>query len=61
VHVRGRHRQGKAQIPFAEVELEAARDYACEDTDIALQLAERFGPELERLHLAPSSATSRCR
>jgi DNA polymerase-1 len=45
--------KGKAQIPFAEVELEAARDYACEDTDIALQLAERFGPELERLHLAP--------
>ncbi|HEY0154636.1 MAG TPA: DNA polymerase I [Longimicrobium sp.] len=45
--------KGKAQIPFAEVELEAARDYACEDTDIALQLAERFGPELERLHLEP--------
>ena len=45
--------KGKAQIPFAEVELEAARDYACEDTDVALQLAERFGPELERLHLEP--------
>jgi DNA polymerase-1 len=45
--------KGKAQIPFAEVELDAARDYACEDTDIALQLAERFAPELERLHLEP--------
>jgi DNA polymerase-1 len=45
--------KGKAEIPFAEVELEAARDYACEDADVTLQLAERFAPELERLHLEP--------
>jgi DNA polymerase I len=43
--------KGKSQIPFAEVPLEAARDYACEDADIALQLAERFLPELDRLKL----------
>jgi hypothetical protein len=43
--------KGKAQVPFAEVELEDACDYACEDADIALRLAERFAPELERLHL----------
>jgi DNA polymerase-1 len=43
--------KGKAEIPFAEVELEAARDYAAEDADIALQLAELFQPELEKLEL----------
>ncbi|HEX6751400.1 MAG TPA: DNA polymerase I [Longimicrobium sp.] len=45
--------KGKAQIEFAEVELEKARDYASEDADIALRLHERFEPELERLHLTP--------
>jgi DNA polymerase-1 len=43
--------RGKAQLPFAALEVERCRDYACEDADIALQLAERFAPELERLHL----------
>jgi DNA polymerase-1 len=43
--------KGKTQIPFAHVGLEAARDYACEDSDIAWCLAERFAPELERLRL----------
>ena len=45
--------KGKAQIPFAEVGLEAARDYAAEDADVALRLADLFAPELERLHLDP--------
>ncbi|HEY0094165.1 MAG TPA: DNA polymerase, partial [Archangium sp.] len=45
--------KGKTQIPFAEVELEAARDYACEDADITLQLAERFAPSLKELALDP--------
>jgi DNA polymerase I len=45
--------KGKSQIPFAEVPLEAARDYACEDADIALQLADRFLPELDRMKLTP--------
>ena len=43
--------KGKAQIPFAEVPLEAARDYACEDADVALRLREQFAPELQRLQL----------
>jgi DNA polymerase I len=43
--------KGKAQIPFAEVEVGAACDYCCEDADVALRLAERFAPELERLGL----------
>jgi DNA polymerase-1 len=44
--------KGKLQISFAEVELEAARDYACEDADVTLCLAGRFEPELERLRLS---------
>jgi len=43
--------KGKAQIPFAEVPLERARDYAAEDADISLRLAELFEPELEKLKL----------
>jgi DNA polymerase I len=43
--------KGKAQIPFAEVALEAACTYAAEDADIALRLAEKFAPEMESLHL----------
>jgi DNA polymerase I len=44
--------KGKNQVSFAEVPLDQARDYAAEDADIALQLAERFEPEIERLGLA---------
>jgi DNA polymerase I len=43
--------KGKAQVPFPEVELDDACPYACEDADVALRLAERFAPEMERLHL----------
>ncbi|HET8656855.1 MAG TPA: DNA polymerase I [Longimicrobiaceae bacterium] len=43
--------KGKNQIPFAEVPLEQSRDYACEDADIAWQLADLFAPELKRLRL----------
>jgi DNA polymerase-1 len=39
--------RGKSQISFAEVGLEAARDYACEDADCALRLYRRFEPELQ--------------
>ena len=45
--------KGKAQIEFAEVPVEAARDYAAEDADVALRLRDLFAPELERLHLDP--------
>jgi DNA polymerase I len=43
--------KGKAEIPYAEVPLEAACAYAAEDADVALQLADHFAPELQRLHL----------
>jgi DNA polymerase-1 len=39
--------RGKSQISFAEVGVEAARDYACEDADCALRLFRRFEPELQ--------------
>jgi len=38
---------GKKEIPFAEVPLETARDYAAEDADVTFRLWERFAPELE--------------
>ncbi len=38
--------KGRSQIPFAEVALEVARDYSCEDADCAWRLWERFRPEL---------------
>lgn len=44
---------GKKEIPFAEVPLEVARDYACEDVDCAWRLWERFAPELEEMELRP--------
>lgn len=40
--------KGAKQIPFAEVPLEAARDYACEDADCTRQLAEIFLPQLKK-------------
>src|SRR5690606_12443588 len=43
---------GKNEIPFAEVALDRARDYACEDADIALRLARPFAEDLERYALA---------
>jgi len=43
--------RGRNQIPFAEVALEAARDYACEDADCALRLFQRFEPELRENQL----------
>jgi DNA polymerase-1 len=43
--------KGKAQIPFAWVPLERARDYAAEDADVTLRLRDVFAPELEKLHL----------
>ncbi len=35
-------------LPFTSLKAENAYTYACEDADIALQLAERFEPEMER-------------
>ncbi|HJR65695.1 MAG TPA: DNA polymerase I [Gemmatimonadaceae bacterium] len=39
--------RGKTAIPFDECPIECARDYACEDADMTLQLHERFAPQLE--------------
>ena len=39
--------RGQKQVSFAEVTLESACDYACEDVDFALRLYQRFQPELE--------------
>lgn len=43
--------KGRKQIPFAEVDLEVARDYACEDADCTWRLWHRFEPELADAHL----------
>jgi len=39
--------KGKAQKNFSEVGLEIARDYACEDADVALRLAEIFRARIQ--------------
>ncbi len=43
---------GKDQRTFDTVPLDAATQYAAEDADVAMQLAERMLPELERLGLS---------
>ncbi len=45
--------KGKDFIPFDEVPVACARDYACEEADLTLRLRAEFEPELERLALAP--------
>ena len=39
--------KGRSAIPFDECPVEAARDYSCEDADIALRLRRVFEPQLE--------------
>jgi DNA polymerase I len=39
--------KGKAEIPFDACPIEAARDYACEDADMAFRLRAIFEPQLE--------------
>jgi DNA polymerase-1 len=43
--------KGKAQLSFAEVPLEMAREYACEDADYTLRLKELFEPKLREQEL----------
>jgi DNA polymerase-1 len=43
--------KGKSAIPFDECPVEAARDYACEDADMALRLRRVFEPQLESYEL----------
>jgi DNA polymerase-1 len=45
--------KGKSQVTFAEVALEAARDYACQDAECALHIYRRFEPELASTSLEP--------
>ena len=43
--------KGRSAIPFDECPVEAARDYACEDVDMALRLRRIFEPQLESYEL----------
>ncbi len=40
---------GKKQIPFAEVEVEKARDYSGEDADVAFRLTRLLAPKIDEL------------
>lgn len=39
---------GKTRIPFDEVEIEKAKVYSCEDSDVAMILYKKLAPELEK-------------
>ncbi|WP_323796846.1 DNA polymerase I [Nisaea sp.] len=43
--------KGKAQIPFSEVSLEKALDYAAEDADMTIRLHRKLRPELPKAGL----------
>jgi DNA polymerase-1 len=43
--------KGRTAIPFDECPVAAARDYACEDVDMALRLRRVFEPQLETYEL----------
>jgi DNA polymerase I len=43
--------KGRTAIPFDECPVPAARDYACEDADMALRLRKVFEPQLESYEL----------
>jgi DNA polymerase-1 len=42
---------GRNKVPFAEVPVQRARDYVCEMADLAGQLAEHFGEQLDEASL----------
>jgi DNA polymerase-1 len=44
--------KGKDLIPFDQVPIECAKDYSCEDADMAWRLREMFEPQLESLQLS---------
>jgi DNA polymerase-1 len=43
--------RGKGEIPYDQVPVDCARDYSCEDADIAWRLREVFEPQLEQQQL----------
>jgi DNA polymerase-1 len=45
--------KGKAQIPYDQVPVDCARDYSCEDADIALRLRSVFEPQIDAHELTP--------
>lgn len=45
--------RGKNAIPYDQVPIDCARDYACEDADVTWRLREVFEPQLETQHLTP--------
>ncbi len=45
--------KGKSAIPFDQCPVDAARDYSCEDADMALRLRSIFEPQLETYALTP--------
>ena len=45
--------KGRNAIPFDECPIEAARDYSCEEADMALQLRVVFEPQLDTYELTP--------
>ena len=44
--------KGKDAIPYDQVPIECARDFACEDADMTWRLREMFEPQLETLQLS---------
>jgi DNA polymerase-1 len=45
--------KGKTATPFDQSPLEAARDYSCEDADMALRMREIFEPQLDYSEVRP--------
>jgi DNA polymerase I len=45
--------RGKSAIPYDQVPIDCARDYACEDADVTWRLREIFEPQLEAQQLMP--------
>jgi DNA polymerase I len=45
--------RGKNLIPYDQVPIDCARDYACEDSDVTWRLREVFEPQLEAQQLMP--------
>ena len=53
--------KGKSHIPYDLVPVDCARDYACEDADLALRLRALFEPELAEHELSVLFRDMECR
>ena len=45
--------KGKSAIPFDQCAVDSARDYSCEDADMALRMREIFEPQLDSTNVRP--------